>query len=85
MNTKRSLYFALFILCALLFACTRSEDRAVWVVRFDLKTEQNVKKIVRDAKAAGFNIILAQVYGRGDAYYNSAFVPRAEILEDQPR
>jgi uncharacterized lipoprotein YddW (UPF0748 family) len=67
-----------------LLACSKSEDRAVWVVRFDLKTEKNVKKIVRNSKAAGFNMVIAQIYGRGDAYYNSRMVPRTEVLEDQP-
>jgi uncharacterized lipoprotein YddW (UPF0748 family) len=81
---KRLFPYFFILLLLTIFACGKDEERAVWVVRFDLKTEDNVKKIVCDSKAAGFNMILAQVYGRADAYYNSYIVPRAEVLEDQP-
>ena len=81
---KKLFFYILIAFCLLLSACSKSEDRAVWVVRFDLKTEDNVKKIVKNSKNAGFNTIIAQIYGRGDSYYNSMIAPRAEILEDQP-
>ena len=41
--------------------------------------------MVRAARAAGFNTILVQVRGRGEAYYKSAIDPRASELDGQPR
>jgi uncharacterized lipoprotein YddW (UPF0748 family) len=40
--------------------------------------------MVDTAKRAGFNTLLVQVRGRGDAYYNSRIEPRATELEDDP-
>ncbi len=64
--------------------CVGQEGRALWVVRYRLVDPKTVDQIVKDAKAAGFNLLFVQVYGRGDAYFNSSFVPRAEPLEDSP-
>jgi len=64
--------------------CVGQEGRALWVVRYRLVDPKTVDQIVREAKAAGFNLLFVQVYGRGDAYFNSSFVPRAEPLGDSP-
>ncbi len=40
--------------------------------------------MVDTAKRAGFNTLLVQVRGRGDAYYTSRIEPRATELEDDP-
>ena len=39
---------------------------------------------MRSAAASGFNTLLVQVRGRGDAYYASRVEPRAEPLASQP-
>ncbi|MFC1856242.1 family 10 glycosylhydrolase, partial [Thermodesulfobacteriota bacterium] len=83
MISKRVFLFFIIIFSLSITSC-KKEERAVWVVRFDLQTEDNVKKIVKNTKAAGFDTIIAQVYGRGDAYYDSYIAPRTETLEDQP-
>jgi uncharacterized lipoprotein YddW (UPF0748 family) len=53
----------------------------MWVVRWTMTSEAQVREMVADAAAAGFNTIIVQVRGRGDAYYRSAIEPRAEGLQ----
>ncbi len=60
------------------------ETRAVWVVRDALVSPEAVARMVEDAVQGGFNTLLVQVRGRGDAYYRSDLVPRAEQLARQP-
>ena len=40
--------------------------------------------MVSAAKAGGFNTLLVQIRGRGDAYYQRALEPRAPALAGQP-
>lgn len=40
--------------------------------------------MVENASASGFNTLIVQVRGRGDAYYRSRHEPRALELKDQP-
>jgi len=58
--------------------------RGLWVLRSSLASEKSVRQMVDTAKRAGFNTLLVQVRGRGDAYYNSRIEPRATELEDDP-
>jgi uncharacterized lipoprotein YddW (UPF0748 family) len=60
------------------------EVRALWVVRTALLHPDSARAAVRRAHAAGFNTLLVQVRGRGDAYYRSRWEPRAETLSRQP-
>jgi uncharacterized lipoprotein YddW (UPF0748 family) len=60
------------------------ETRAIWVVRHALTTPGRVDKIVDLAKQVNANTLLAQVRGRGDAYYSSDLAPRAAELEAAP-
>ena len=60
------------------------EVRGLWVVRTSLATPASIARVVRDAKQSGFNTLLVQVRGRGDAYYASALEPRATALAKQP-
>jgi uncharacterized lipoprotein YddW (UPF0748 family) len=61
-----------------------SEVRALWVVRTTLTSPEKIQQMVENASAAGFNTLIVQVRGRGDAYYNSRHEPRALELKDQP-
>jgi uncharacterized lipoprotein YddW (UPF0748 family) len=61
-----------------------SEVRAFWVVRTSLTSPEKIQAMVRAAADNGFNILIVQVRGRGDAYYNSKVEPRAVELKDQP-
>jgi uncharacterized lipoprotein YddW (UPF0748 family) len=61
-----------------------TEVRALWVVRNTLTSPDNIHRMVESARAAGFNTLIVQVRGRGDAYYKSRWEPRAVELKDQP-
>lgn len=61
------------------------EVRALWVVRTAITSPEAIGKVVDDARAAGFNTLVVQVRGRGDAYYRSRWEPRATALAGQPQ
>lgn len=61
-----------------------AEVRALWVVRTALGSAAQVREMVAQAAASGFNTLLVQVRGRGDALYASAHEPRAESLPADP-
>ena len=64
----------------------RAEVRALWVSRYDwttlgvTPTAADVQRVVSDAVHAGFNTILFQVRGAGDAYYTPGPEPWASRL-----
>src|SRR4051812_20359394 len=60
------------------------ETRALWVLRSSLATPASIAALVRTAKGQGFNTLLVQVRGRGDAYYAGGLEPRAAELARQP-
>jgi uncharacterized lipoprotein YddW (UPF0748 family) len=60
------------------------EVRALWVTRGSLASPESIGSLVRSASASGFNTLLVQVRGRGDAFYASRLEPRAEVLAGQP-
>lgn len=61
------------------------EARALWVVRFTLTSPEAVRASVLRAKENGFTDLVVQVRGRGDAFYDSQWEPRAEELAGQPK
>src|SRR5579864_6829 len=67
-----------------LSASPLDEVRALWVVRTTLTSSAAITTMVKAAKAAGFNTLLVQVRGRGDAYYQGALEPRPAALTAQP-
>jgi len=78
---------ALFILCLPASAEVRERPgpaaggvRAVWVTRFDYRTEEDIRGIMANCASVGFNTVLFQVRGQADAYYLSRLEPRAERL-----
>lgn len=52
------------------------EVRALWVVRTTLTHPDSIRAMVERAVRAGFNTLIVQVRGRGDAYYTSRWEPR---------
>lgn len=60
------------------------EVRALWVVRTTLVSPEKIRTMVESARRGGFNTLIVQVRGRGDAYYRSRWEPRAVALKDQP-
>ena len=63
-------------------AAADGEVRALWVVRSTLTSPAAVRSMVERADESGFNTILVQVRGRGDAYYRSTMEPRAEAIPE---
>ena len=62
----------------------KAETRALWVLRTSLTTPDQITALVRAAREHGFNTLLVQVRGRGDAYYRDGVEPRAADLLRQP-
>jgi uncharacterized lipoprotein YddW (UPF0748 family) len=56
----------------------------MWVQRASLASPTSVLSVVEMAAAAGFNTLIVQVRGRGDAFYRSDREPRAVALAQQP-
>src|ERR1044072_3655756 len=59
---------------------SNTETRALWVLRTSLTTPQSIATLVKSARDHGFNTLLVQVRGRGDAYYLGGVEPRATEL-----
>jgi uncharacterized lipoprotein YddW (UPF0748 family) len=92
MNTRcqiaRIRLLACIIILALPFEALRAgkgagEVRALWVVRTSLFSPDSIKQMVARAREGGFNTLIVQVRGRGDAYYRSRWEPRADLLAEQ--
>ena len=60
------------------------EVRALWVQGASLATPEAIAAMVRSARASGFNTLLVQARGRGDAFFTSRLEPRAASLMGQP-
>ena len=58
------------------------EVRALWVIRHSIDSPAEVRAMVAEAAASGFNTLMVQVRGRGDALYASSLEPRAESLPE---
>jgi uncharacterized lipoprotein YddW (UPF0748 family) len=61
-----------------------TETRALWVLRTSLGSPDSIATLVRTAREHGFNTLLVQVRGRGDAYFNGGIEPRAAELQRRP-
>ena len=80
-----------FLVCAIAMlmagayqAAAPEQTRALWVTRTTLASPEAIKQMVAAAQAGGFNTLLVQVRGRGDAYYNSTLEPRANEIAAKP-
>ena len=75
---------AITLLFASMAQAQAPEVRALWVVRTTLTSPEKIQQLVSSAADNGFNTLIVQIRGRGDAYYNSRVEPRATDLIDQP-
>lgn len=78
------LALAALLLLAQPMAEPARETRGLWVVRTALASPASVDAAVEQAAEAGFNALLVQVRGRGDAFYRSSLVGRSPLLQGQP-
>jgi uncharacterized lipoprotein YddW (UPF0748 family) len=53
-----------------------AETRALWVLRGSLTSPDKIDRLVASASRSGFNTLLLQIRGRGDAYYATTLEPR---------
>lgn len=81
---RRLLSLALACLVVALDAQTPKPTRALWVTRTTLASPESIRQMVAAAQAGGFNTLLVQVRGRGDAYYTGTLEPRAQELAGKP-
>jgi uncharacterized lipoprotein YddW (UPF0748 family) len=65
-------------------AAAPPETRAMWVLRTSLTSPESIATLVSAAKLHGFNTLLVQVRGRGDAYYRGGVEPSPAELLRQP-
>jgi uncharacterized lipoprotein YddW (UPF0748 family) len=54
------------------------------VLRTSLESPDEIRRMVASAKASGFNTLIVQVRGRGDAYFSRGVELRAPSLASQP-
>jgi len=66
-------------------AAQTDEVRAMWVQRGSLASPSTVRAAVEMATKGGFNTLIVQVRGRGDAFYDGRHEPRPPVLAKQPR
>ncbi|MBI4614910.1 MAG: family 10 glycosylhydrolase [Planctomycetes bacterium] len=65
----------------LVAALARADEvRAIWVTRYDYRTEEDVREIVARSSELGMTRILFQVRGNADAFYRSTLEPRSPRL-----
>jgi uncharacterized lipoprotein YddW (UPF0748 family) len=66
--------------------CTTAEGdsgcRYLWLVRNDLSTPESIDQLLQVAQDAGANGVIAQVVGRGEAFYYSDILPLADFDGD---
>jgi uncharacterized lipoprotein YddW (UPF0748 family) len=58
-----------------------SPVRAVWVTRSDYRTADDIRQIMENCAAAGFNHVVFQVRGNGTVFYPSRIEPWAEQFD----
>jgi len=66
------------------WSAAAEDARALWVTRTTLASPESIRQMVRAAEAGGFNTLVVQVRGRGDAYYAGTLEPRAQELAGKP-
>ena len=73
-------YVFLIFFINLIFSQQDKEVRALWIVRDHMANAGLIDKSVDFAIKNKFNNIFVQVRGRGDAFYNSSFVPKSKLV-----
>ena len=54
--------------------------KALWIVRDDMVSKKLIDDAISFSVEKQFTDIFVQIRGRGDAYYNSNLVPRADLI-----
>lgn len=56
--------------------------RGIWIVRHWLTSPARIDSVMALCRHLGFTDLFVQIRGRGDAYYNSQYEPRAKEIKD---
>ena len=80
-RTVAAIAASLFVFCQLR---AQDEVRALWVVRTTLASPAGIATMVTAARSGGFNTLVVQVRGRGDAYFQQGLEPRPASLAARP-
>ena len=75
-------YIFLIFFINLILSAQNKEVKALWIVRDHMVNADLIDKSVDFATKNNFNNIFVQVRGRGDAFYNSSFVPKSRLIEN---
>ena len=57
-----------------------SKIKALWIVRDDMVSKELIDAAISFSVDRKFTDVFVQIRGRGDAYYNSNLVPRANLI-----
>ena len=79
-SPRRAARAALLALAALTPAAAAGETRAIWVTRYDYRTADDVRAMVRRCADAGANRLLLQVRGNASVFYPSDHEPWSHRL-----
>ena len=61
---------------------THEKVKGLWVVRHNMTSAARIDSLLKLVRYCGITDLFVQVRGRGDAFYNSKFEPRAEEISD---
>ena len=56
--------------------------RGLWVVRHDITTKSKIDSLLDLSRKCNITDLFIQIRGRGDAFYNSRYEPKSELLTD---
>ncbi len=83
---KAAVLVAFFLFCAGFVkgqpSASNLDFRAIWVVRHSMVSPEEIDRALLFAKVHHFNHVFLQVRGRGDAFYNSQFVIKSQLVAD---
>lgn len=59
----------------------RASEHAIWITRWDYRTEDDLRAIAKNCQEIGVDTLLFQVRGNATAFYRSSFEPWAEQFD----
>ncbi len=73
-------FISIFFITSIIYSNSESYVKALWIVRDHMVKSELIDNAIGFAERNDFNHIFAQVRGRGDAFYNSKFVPKSNSV-----
>ncbi|MCF7740532.1 MAG: family 10 glycosylhydrolase [Candidatus Marinimicrobia bacterium] len=81
---QRAVTTAVLLFCVHImanFAYAGYQNAGMWVVRYQLKSRQNIDSVIDFARDNGITDIFVQVIGRGRAYYKTSLLPKSPRIK----